>query len=235
VSRVATLGELTASIAHELNQPLSAIVANARAAQRLLESAKGEHQEAQEALGDIAADARRAGEVISSMRELLRRGVSHRQRVALADTIRASLDLLRTEAISRGVLLHLDLPPDGAGDVVGDGTQLKQVFMNLLMNAIEAAARDANAGRPGAVQVTVTTTGDEHVITVRDNGPGLPGHDPEELFAPFVSSRPEGLGMGLAITRSILAAHEGAVTARSLSAGGAEFSVRLPVPPPDGP
>lgn len=229
VSRVATLGELTASIAHELNQPLSAIVANARAAQRLLESPTGVHQDAQEALGDIAADARRAGQVIASMRELLRRGVSQRQSLSLTDTLRSTVDLLRTEAIARGVSLRLDLSPGTACTVLGDAIQLKQVFMNVILNAIEASARGAHGGPAGAVVVALSEDEEGCRVSVRDNGPGLPTENPEELFAPFVTHRPEGLGMGLAITRTIVEAHGGHVTGATAPNGGAVFTVRLPV------
>jgi two-component system sensor kinase FixL len=226
VSRVVTLGELAASIAHELNQPLSAIVVNAHAAQRLLDPDVGDPNEARAALVDIAADARRAGDVIASMRSLLQRGEMKTEPVHIERVLTEVIELLRSESIARGVTVRLVPPIPPLPPVPGDPTQLKQVFLNVLVNGIEAASR-GRVGRPEVV-VEVSSGAEELEVAVRDTGPGLPTDDPEELFAPFVSHRPGGLGMGLAITRTIVEAHGGRVHGASDPAGGAVFTVSLP-------
>lgn len=230
VSRVATMGELTASIAHELNQPLSAIVANAQASSRLLQGDPPDVDEALEALRDIAADGRRAGEVIASMRQLLRRGEATREPVEILGLLRNVAELLRSEAIARGVILTTDGSDSALPSVPGDPTQLKQVFLNLIMNAIEATARNPTA--PREVTAVATLKGREVEVAIRDTGPGLPMIDPEELFAPFVSSRPDGLGMGLTISRTIMESHGGRLWAEPNIPAGASFIVRLPLEQP---
>jgi PAS domain S-box-containing protein len=227
VSRVATLGELAASIAHELNQPLSAIVTNAQAAMHFLGASPPDPKEAREALEDISKDGKRAGQVIASMRQLLRRGEIREDSVEVRGLVESVADLLHSEAIGRGVELVIDNSDHAFPSVLGDEIQLKQVFLNLLMNAIEATSR-ATTG-PGAVTVSITLEGAELEIEVRDTGPGLPEGDPEELFTAFVSKRSDGLGMGLAISRTIVEAHNGRLWAEPTSGGGAVFKVRLPL------
>ena len=227
VSRVATLGELAASIAHELNQPLSAVVSNAQAAQRLLTQNPADLTEARAALDDIAAAGRRAGDVIASMRELLQRGEARDEEVDLVTLLEDVIRLLASE-IDRARRHDLAGPRDGAvvPRVRGDGIQLKQVALNLLMNAVEAASRTPGGARQ--VNVGVALRGGEIEVYVKDTGPGLPTDDPEELFAPFVSRRADGLGMGLAISRSIAEAHDGRLWGEDRSEGGAVFRLRLP-------
>jgi len=228
VARVATMGELAASIAHELNQPLSAIVANAQAATHLLDDRPPDLEEVSEALTDITRDGKRAGEVIASMRQLLRRGEIVEQPVEMLGLIRHVADLLHSEAIGRGVELTMEGSDSALPSVSGDEIQLKQVFLNLLMNSIEATSRAA-AG-PRVVKVLVTLKGSELEVAVSDTGPGLPPGDPEQLFQPFVSKRSDGLGMGLAISRTIVEAHSGRLWAEESSpTGGAVFKVRLPI------
>lgn len=227
VSRVATLGELAASIAHELNQPLSAVVANARAAQRLLERTPPDLEEVADALEDIAAAGNRAGDVISSMRELLQHGESRDEAIDLHALVQDVIALLGSESIGRGVTISAARSGSGLSGLRGDSIQLKQVVLNLVMNAIEAASR-APAGER-RVDVTVSARGRELQVEVRDTGPGLPTDDPEELFAPFVSRRADGLGMGLAISRSIAEAHDGRIWGENHPEGGAVFRLRLPI------
>lgn len=226
VSRVATMGELTASIAHELNQPLTAIVANAQAARRLLHREAPDIEEVSEALDDIVADGRRAGEVIASMRQLLQRGEIQEEQVEVTGMVGEVIELLRSEAIGRGVHLSTRSPAGGLPLVMGDPIQLKQVLLNLLMNGIEAAARATSDSR--CVEVSATLDGAEIEIAVRDGGPGLPANS-EELFQPFVSHRPGGLGMGLAISRTIAEAHGGRLWAEPRKPVGAIFKFRLPI------
>jgi two-component system sensor kinase FixL len=226
VSRVATLGELAASIAHELNQPLSAIVANAQAGRRLLDRVPPDVDEVGHALDDITEAGRRAGDVIASMRALLQRGEVRDERVDLPALARDVTDLLHSEAIGRSVALRTEGPAGGVSDVLGDPIQLKQVLLNLVMNAVEAASHGAGGER--SVVIEILQRGPEVEVAVRDSGPGLPSDDPDRLFAPFVSLRRDGLGMGLAIARSIVEAHGGRIWAENGDDGGAVFRVRLP-------
>lgn len=228
VNRVATLGELAASIAHELNQPLSAIVANAQAGRRLLRGATPKIEEVGLALEDIASSSMRAGEVINSMRDLLERGEKRHDPVDVLALARDVATLLHSEAVGRGVVVTVIAPEDGRANlfVAGDVIQLKQVLINLVVNAIEAVASSANAER----RVVLEVQEDESVvrIDVADSGPGFPVSDPEELFRPFFSGREGGLGMGLAISRTIAAAHRGSLVGRSRPEAGSVFTLELP-------
>ncbi len=227
VARVATLGELTASIAHELNQPLSAVAANAHAAQRLLDAVPPDLEEAREALKDVASDARRAGEVIASMRQLLQRGKAPQVRIDLRDLVSDVVQLLHSEAVLHGVEIRIDEGPTSEIFIEGDAAQLKQVFLNLIKNAIESTSR--LPALPRTVALSVAADEHEACVQVLDNGPGFASDDPEGLFQPFVTRRQDGLGMGLTISRSITEAHGGTVVAENASEGGARFRVRLPV------
>lgn len=227
VNRVATLGELAASIAHELNQPLSSIVANARAARRFLVADPPGIVDAGDALDDIAAASLRAGEVIESMRDLLERGERRHDPVDVPAMVAEVVALLNSEALGRGVTVQTVSPGDeGHPFVSGDVTQLKQVLINLLMNAIEAIASSDTVDRN--VRIHLTSSDDSLRIEVADSGPGLPTTDPEELFRPFYSGRKRGLGMGLAISRNIATAHRGSLVARQRDEGGAAFILELP-------
>jgi len=227
VARVATLGELAASIAHELNQPLSAVVANARAARRFLDAAPPDLDEVREALDDVAQDARRAGDVISSMRQLLERGETQDERVDVRSVVLDVAELVHSEAIMRGVEVQVGDYEGGDPTTIGDPAQLTQVFLNLVMNAIESTSRLIAAPRTVSIQFTV----DEAVVEVQvlDNGPGFNRDDPESLFQPFVTQRSDGLGMGLTISRTITEAHGGTLVADHAPGGGALLRVRLPL------
>lgn len=226
VGRMATLDELAASLAHELNQPLSAVVANAQAADRLLARTPPDVGEARAALSDIAADGQRAGGVISSMRELLERGYRERSVVDIREVADDVLSLVNSEAIRRRVRLTVHADRAAVPDIMGDAPQLKQVLLNLVMNAIEASASTRSRG--GSVRIEIER--DEELVTasVSDDGPGFGNDDPEDLFAPFMSRRPGGLGMGLAISRTIAEAHGGSLTGSEGLDGGARFTLTLP-------
>jgi PAS domain S-box-containing protein len=226
VARVATMGELTASIAHELNQPLSAIVSNAQAAAHFLDRDEPVIEEAREALADIAADGQRAGEVIARMRQLLKRGETREEPVDVPSLVGNVVDLLRSEAIGRGVELSTHGAPDARRMLPADSIQLKQVFLNIIMNAIESvseADRD-----PRRVRVTTVLDGNAVEVAVADTGVGLPD-DAEDIFDPFVSSKADGLGMGLTISRTIVDAHGGRIWAEPGHPVGAVFRIRLPL------
>lgn len=238
VARVATLGELAASIAHELNQPLSAVVANAQAARRLLDRDSPDIGEARAALEDVASDARRAGDVISSMRQLLQRGETRQEALDLQRLVSDVVELVHSEAVLRGVEVRVSPAEDVATEVQGDAAQLTQVFLNLVKNGIESTSRLPTV--PRRVTVGFVAVGGSVEVHVTDNGPGFGSDDLEGLFQPFVTGRPDGLGMGLTISRTITEAHGGSVVAENVPGGGARLRVRLPLsdrdrrPTPDG-
>lgn len=237
VDRLATLDELAASLAHELNQPLSAVVSNAQAAERLLGREPPDLEEVRAALSDIAEAGRRAGGVIASMRELLERGYRERSVVQMRSVVDDVLSLLNSEAIKRRVGMTVRGGSGPGHDIVGDAPQLKQVLLNLVMNALEATASSRSRG--GKVQVAVEKEVGAVRVVVSDDGPGFGDDDPEDLFAPFMSRRPGGLGMGLAISRTIAEAHGGSLVGAHGPEGGARFTLTLPatgdgeVSPPD--
>ncbi len=226
VSRVATIGELTASIAHELNQPLAAIVANAQAASRFLAVTPPDLGEIDDALGEIAGDAKRAGEVIRHMRDLLRKGEHREEIVDMNSLVTDTVAMLRSDALMRKVSVAVefgkDLPP-----VSGDPIQLQQVVLNLMVNAFDAVSQGDSD--PGMLVIRTSRSDGRVKISFTDNGPGFPNDISEDPFTPFVSSKPEGLGMGLSISRSIIEAHGGQLLAENKPDGGASLRIILPV------
>ena len=228
VSRVALAGELAASLAHEVNQPLTAIVANAEAGQHMLAAGGPHDADLAEVLDDIVAQGLRASDVIRELREFLRTGHPDARPVDLSDLVHDMVPLVRREFEDSGVQLRLDLA-DGLPLVDGRRVQLGQVVVNLLMNACEALM-----GQQGDRVVTITTgtRGDRVEMVVHDNGPGLAPDVAERIFDPFVTTKTTGMGMGLAICRSIAEAHRGRLTADSPAEGG--LSVTLSLPAIDG-
>jgi two-component system sensor kinase FixL len=227
VARVSTLGELTASLAHEIHQPLAAIMSNAQAALRFLAQDEPDFQEVRDILQDIVADDRRANEVIQRLRLLLRRAGPELAPLAMNELIRDVVTLLKREVVLRGITIeaHLDadLPP-----VVGDRVQLQQVLLNLVLNAADAMAEREPEYRRLIIR---TEREDEEKVrvAVRDFGTGLERQNLHRLFEPFYSTKPQGLGMGLAISRSIVEAHGGQVWAANNPDRGAifMFTVRI--------
>ena len=228
VGRVATMGELTASIAHELNQPLSAVVANAQAASRFLGATPPDLGEIGDALGEIAGDAKRAGAIIRHMRDLLRRGKGREEVLDLDALVTASVSMLQSDAIARNVSVTVESTGD-LPRVVGDPVQLQQVILNLAVNAFEAVS--GGEGGAGALDIRTSPSPSQVAITFTDNGPGLPDEILSDPFAPFVSTKPQGLGMGLSISRTIIEAHGGELRAENTPEGGARLSILLPLTP----
>src|SRR5881397_94873 len=226
VGRVAVMGELAASLAHEVNNPIGAIVVNASAGQRLVAAGKIGTEELTELLADIVADGRRAGEVIQGVRNMVRKDAARRVLVQINDTIDSLLWIVRAEALARNVTVTTEVDSD-AGQVWGDPVQLLQVLLNLTINAFEAMS----AVRPNARRIVIRAgrngNGDI-LVSVRDFGPGFPGEMVEQLFEPFFSTKAEGTGMGLAISRSIIEAHGGTLSGENCHDGGACFTVCLP-------
>ena len=237
VTRVTTLGELAASIAHEINQPLAAIVADASACLHWLDADPPPLDQVRGALAAIVSDGDRAAEVLTRIRALLARSAVARQPCRLAQIITDVLPLVRSEFHRHDILLQVSLdarlPP-----VLADRIQLQQVLINLLVNAAEAM-RDVPAERRRLVIRGVLQTIDEHarvVITVEDAGVGLGELQADRLFEPFYSTKPGGLGMGLSISRSIIESHGGRLWATANPEHGATFHLTLPgiAPSPSG-
>ncbi len=225
-TRVSTMGELTASLAHELNQPLTGILANAQAARRFLDASPPDLGEVQEILGDIIEDDKRAAEVIQRLRDLLRKGESQQLPLDLNAVIRDVAKLVSSDAVIRNVTLTLVLDPD-LPIVIADRVQLQQVILNLLINGMEAMGDTVGGERPLVVRTECTEAKGVHV-SVRDAGPGLRDGTQEMVFEPFYTTKPAGMGMGLAIARSIIEAHEGAIWAVNNATRGAAFHFTLP-------
>src|SRR5438094_2121049 len=226
VGRVAVMGELAASLAHEVNNPIGAMVANASAGQRLITAGKVEIGELNDLLADIAADGRRAGEIVQSIRNMVRKGKEHHALIQIEGIIHDLLRIVHAEAVERDVTVSAEVDSDG-GRVLADRVQLLQVFLNLTLNAFEAMS----AMRPDARRLVIhagSNGNGEIVVSVRDSGPGFPGGMVEQLFEPFFSTKAEGTGMGLAISRSIIEAHGGTLSGENCDNGGACFTVCLP-------
>jgi signal transduction histidine kinase/ligand-binding sensor domain-containing protein len=231
VSRVALAGELAASLAHEVNQPLTAIVANAEAGHHMLAAGPSHHAELAEVLHDIAAQGMRASEVIGGLREFLRTGHPDARPVDLSELVHDMLSLVRRELEDSGVRLQLSLA-DRLPAVEGRRVQLGQVVVNLLMNACEVLA---HAEGTRLVSVETRARDDRVEVVVQDNGPGPAPEVQDRLFEPFVTTKAAGMGMGLAICRSIAEAHRGRLTAEVPPQGGLRMTLSLPVLVPSTP
>jgi|UniRef100_UPI0037836504 two-component system sensor kinase FixL len=223
-SRVASLGELSGSLAHELNQPLGIILSNAQAAQSLLAHDPPDLAEVSDILADIVSADCRAGDVIKRLRALLERGKTTRQPVDINENVQEVLRLTRSDLIEHDITVSLKLE-DPLPQVLADRVQVQQVLLNLIVNA-----RDAMEGTPHEDRVLTLTSakeGDHVHLTVQDRGCGLPA-DVDQIFKPFHTSKANGLGMGLAICRKLVTAHEGRLWAEPNADGGATFHVLFP-------
>jgi C4-dicarboxylate-specific signal transduction histidine kinase len=226
VNRVTTMGELTASIAHEVNQPLGAMVANAAACDRWLAASPPQLEKAQRTLRSIAADGRRASEVIGRIRALMKRHALRKLPLDLGAAIREVIDLSHGQMRRHEIALETRLA-DGLPPVLGDKVQLQQVLLNLIVNAIEAMS--TVAGRPRLLSIVSVRDGPDAVaVEVRDTGSGLDADRAERLFEAFYTTKAEGMGIGLAISRSIVEAHGGRLSAASNAPHGAIFRFSLP-------
>jgi C4-dicarboxylate-specific signal transduction histidine kinase len=232
-SRLTTSGELAASLAHELNQPLTALVGFARACQTILRSP---HASEETARGEAAAlidravqQATRAGEIIRTTRELLRGGAVPREKVTPELIVRAALDLSRVDAVRNYVRIATRIDP-ATPDVFADPIQVEQVLLNLLRNGIEAIAQANPTMRE--IELRVRPAADSRMVefAVHDTGPGVSAEIGERLFKPFASTKATGMGLGLSISRSIIEAHGGRIWAEPGRPGaGAEFRFTVPV------
>ena len=226
INRVSIMGELTASIAHEVNQPLAGVVNNASAGLRWLAGDSPNLEEAREGLRRIVRDGKRAGEVIARIRTLTRKTTAPREKLDLNQTIRDVLALIGDEAKRNTVMVQAELAGDLA-PVAGDRVQLQQVALNLVINAIEAMSRVD--GRPRELVITTRNAEDNQVRTmIEDSGPGLDRDAIPRIFDSFYSTKPGGMGMGLSISRSIIEAHGGKLWATARDGPGASFHFTLP-------
>jgi signal transduction histidine kinase/integral membrane sensor domain MASE1 len=226
-TRVSTMGELAASLAHELNQPLAGILMSAQAARRFLAMTPPDLSELHEALADIIDDDKRAAEVIQRMRELLSKGEFRRDALNLNALIESMAKLLSSDAVMRDLTIRLELDPD-LPPVRGDRVQLQQVILNLVLNAMEAMNEAGVTRRPVIVH-TRSTGGGMVCVSVTDEGSGLRSGMGDMVFEPFYTTKTSGMGMGLAIARSIVRAHGGAIQASNNDTRGATFVFTLPV------
>jgi C4-dicarboxylate-specific signal transduction histidine kinase len=200
------MGELAAAIAHEVNQPLTAIVTNANYCERQIAGGAPHLGSLREAISEIVNDGARASSVISRIRTLLRKGVPDRAELDINQTISEIAILLRDELIRNGVSFRTDLAPD-LPSVFGDHVQLQQVLINLLVNGIEAMRSITH--RPRRLQIKSAKVHDEVLVQVQDSGTGLTPEQAKHIFEPFFTTKPEGIGMGLSISRSIIESHGG--------------------------
>ena len=226
VNRNATAGELSSSIAHELNQPLGSILTNAETAELILKSASPDLGEIREILADIKRDDQRAGEVIRRLRAFLKRTPFETRDVDLNEIMNEAFRFLSVQASARNVALYLQTAP-GAVRIKGDPVQLQQVVLNLVVNSMDAMAT-IPYGRT-VIGRTELNGGSTVEISISDSGPGIPPDRLAQVFDPFFTTKDQGMGIGLSIARTIILAHKGRIWAENQSGGGAAFHFTLPL------
>lgn len=226
-ARLSTIGELTSGIAHEINQPLTAMVNFAEACLRMLRSGSADTQKLEDALGQIAAQGQRAGHIIRHLRRLARKGESERVEIALNHLVRDLLDLVSNELRASGIALHLMLD-ESLPDVKCDRIQVEQVVLNLVRNAMDVLEAGPVQGRELTIR-TRAETGGIIELTVEDTGEGLGADGGERIFETFFTTKADGLGIGLPISRTIIEDHGGRLWASPRPGGGAIFHVTLPL------
>jgi two-component system sensor kinase FixL len=226
LSRVSLLGEMTASLAHEINQPLTAIVNNATAAMQYLEQGKLDPEQLQEILTDVVGDGRRAHEIMRNVRSAIKKGSAIRGRINLNDVVKAVTHMVHPDAAAQFCKVEMSLAQNLPA-IEGDPTQIQQVLINLVSNAFDAMCDTPPSRRK--VEIATNYNGDGTVcVAVRDYGSGIAEPTQERLFEHFFTTKEKGLGMGLAIARSIVEAHGGSIAAENADGGGARFRFRLP-------
>jgi C4-dicarboxylate-specific signal transduction histidine kinase len=225
-NRVALMGEMTASFAHELNQPLTAIANNASAARRFLERGNLDPVLLPELLQQMVADSQRAGEVIRGIRSLVRKETSEQTLIDLNSVITDTVRLVSSDILNRESVVTTDLDPH-LPQVQAALVQVQQVLLNLIMNALDAVEQLPPSERRVIIS-TRSDKGDLAEVSVRDFGMGLPKDRPDKVFDHFFTTKQKGMGMGLAIVRSIVEAHGGTITGENPPDRGARMVVRLP-------
>jgi PAS domain S-box-containing protein len=225
VTRVTTMGELTASLAHEIKQPITAAATNAKTCLRWLGHDQPDVAEAREAASRIIKDVTRASDIISRIRSLFKKGAPQRESLDVNEVIEEMIALLRNEASRYSILISSDLA-DNLPKIMADHVQLQQVFMNLMLNGIEAMT---DAQRPGKLTVkSQQAENGQILISISDTGAGLPAEQADQIFNAFFTTKPQGTGMGLAISRSIIESHGGRLWVSATCGSGATFHFTLP-------
>ena len=224
--RAAMMGELAGAIAHEVNQPLAAIVAHANASLRWLAHQPPDFDEARQAMASVVREGIRAGEIIARVRAMTRKSAAQRESLDVNDLLRDVVALARAQALASRVAVKMELSPT-VPRVLGDRVQVQQVALNLIVNGIEAIGRTVDG--PRDLVIRSATDGPRHVVvSVADSGAGLESTAAERLFEPFFTTTPRGMGMGLAVSRSIVESHGGRIWATGTSPRGALFLFTLP-------
>jgi C4-dicarboxylate-specific signal transduction histidine kinase len=229
VNRLSIMGELTASLAHEILHPIATARNNARAGMRFLEMSPSNLDEVKEALACIVRDADRAKDIVDRMRDHIKKAPPRREPFDLNEAINEVIDMVRSAIAMNAVRVHTRLVT-GLVPVNGDRVQLQQVVLNLILNAVEAMS----SVEEGAHELSISTKQNEasdYVVAVRDSGPGIDPEQMEGVFAPFYTTKTGGIGMGLSICRSIIAAHGGRLWAEANQPRGAIFQFTLPAGP----
>jgi PAS domain S-box-containing protein len=226
MARVITMGEMAAAIAHDVNQPLAAVVSNANACKRWLSGATPDLGEARAAASRIAEEGTRASEVVSRIRTLMKKRPANVERLRLNDVVEQVVDLVRSQILRHGISLRLELLPD-LPLIKGDPIQLQQVVLNLIANAIEATAERPDRERE-IVLLTERLAPAEASMSVRDSGAGIDPTEMEQIFKPFYTTKSSGMGMGLAISRTIIEAHRGRLWATRNQGAGSTFRFSIP-------
>jgi signal transduction histidine kinase len=230
VARLTTMGELAASVSHEINQPLGAIVTHGEAGLRWLNRDEPNVDEARDAFSRIVRDAQRAGSVIRSLRALAKKSGPQVAKLNINGTVEEVLTLAHSELQRHGVVLRTELSANER-PVFGDRVQLQQVLLNLIMNAIESMA--TVTGRPKMLTITsLPIEPDGLLVSVEDSGTGLDPAIGDRIFDSFFTTKPEGMGMGLSICRSIIAGHGGRISASPRVQHGTLFRFTVPRTPP---
>jgi len=226
IARVITLGELTASIAHEVNQPLAAIAINGNACLQWLEALPPNLPEARRAAGRLVSDASRAGDIIAQVRNLTRNVSPEKKWLLVNDIVRSTVVLIEREIQESQISLQIELA-DQLPPVLGDHVQLQQVVLNLLLNSIEAVNMSPQG--PRKIDISSSLNNEEILISVRDTGVGIAPEIRERIFSAFFTTKRSGMGMGLAVSRSIIESHGGQIWATANSPLGASFQFSLPI------
>ena len=232
-ARMSMLGELAASLAHELNQPLAAILSNAQAARRFLAAPEPDLREIGAILDDIVRDDKRAGEVIHHLRAMLqKKGSVAAEPLDLNELVRGTVKLAQGELVGRDIGLELNLAPELPAVRAGR-VEMQQVLLNLMVNAMDAM-RDQPAGRR-FIRIQTVAAGDRVRVALRDHGEGIAEQAMADIFRPFFTTKSHGMGLGLSISRSLVEAHGGALWAENAADGGAVFWIEMPVHPEESP
>jgi PAS domain S-box-containing protein len=224
LSRVTTMGELTASLAHEIKQPITAAVTDAKTCLRWLGRDCPDVQEAREAASRIVNDVTRAADIITSLSLFFKKGTVQREMIDINELIREMIVLLRNEANRYSISVHTELT-EGISKIMADRVQLQQVFMNLMLNAVDAMKESAGGGE---LRIKSEAHDGQLLISVSDTGVGIPPHQVDKIFESFFTTKGHGIGMGLPISRSIIESHGGRLWATNSTGRGATFQFTLP-------